>query len=546
MGTSLFRGAVGAAALLISVTSQAADFVAGEYVVQLKPTRASMSRARISQALGGQVVDTIRKDMVVIHKDMSANVRSVLSELNSNELVEFAEPNYIYQINKAPNDTDYGKLWGLSNTGQKDGAGAVGVAGVDVNAEKAWDITTGSKNVVVAIIDTGIDFNTPDLKNNAWTNEAEQNGKAGVDDDQNGYVDDIHGYNFVTKSGNLVDDNGHGSHCAGTIGGEGNDGRGVAGVAWNVRMMGVKFLSKEGSGTLDDAVKAIDYARIAGANIMSNSWGGGSYSKALEKAIQDANDAGILFIAAAGNSSNDNDANPSYPATYQIDNVVSVAAIDNKGELASFSNYGANTVHVAAPGVSIFSTFLGAYKYLSGTSMATPHVSGVAALLLSKEYCSERKCKAFVPSDVRARLIASSKPLFGLRGYVQSAGIVDAYAALTNQKPPPNPNDPTNWPGKADVQVSSPHPYVKSNVYNFDVEVPGAKQIVLHFAKFETEPGYDNLVVLDENGKEIGRITGKQTGRLSPVYSGSKLRLRLEADSSLDMYGFDIDYVKYQ
>jgi thermitase len=538
MGTSMFRGALVGAALLISVATQAAESVPGEYVVQLKRSRAPYSAAQLSRVLKANVIEMIRKDMALVEKDLSANPRAIVAELNANPLVEFAEPNYIYKLNKTPNDTDYTKLWGMNNTGEKDSAGNAGVSGMDINAEKAWEVTTGSKNVVVAVIDTGIHTSHPDLKNNVWVNEQEAVGKAGVDDDANGYVDDVNGYNFVAKNGALIDDHGHGTHCAGTIGAEANNGVGVAGVAWNVRMMGVKFLSKDGSGSLDDAVKAIDYARVAGAHIMSNSWGGGSFSLALEKAIKDARDAGILFVAAAGNSSNDNDATPAYPSTYQVDNVVSVAALDNRGQLASFSSYGANTVHVAAPGVNIWSTVPTGYKGMSGTSMATPHVSGVAALLLSKE--------SLTPLEVRTRLIETSKPLFGLRGVVASSGIVDAYAALTNQKPPPDPNDPTNWAGTQQTEVSTPHPYVKNTSYTYDIDVPGAKQIVLHFKKFESEPGYDTLKVMDENGKEIGKISGNQTNRLSPVYNTSKVRLKFDADSSLDMYGFDIDYVKYQ
>lgn len=544
MGTTILCRALACAALLVSSTTFAADSVPGEYVVQLKN---QLSRAKIAEVFGAQSITMIRKDIVLVKKSTSRSSASVLKELNSNPLVKVAEPNYIYTISKSPADPSYGKLWGLSNSGGLDSANHQGVAGMDLNTEKAWDITTGSKNVVVAVIDTGIDASHPDLKNNIWTNEAEENGKAGVDDDGNGYVDDVHGYDFVKNSGTVIDENGHGSHCAGTIGAEGSNGVGVAGVNWNVRMMAIRFLDANGSGTLDNAIKAIDYARKNGVQIMSNSWGGGSYSALLEKAIKDSNDAGILFVAAAGNASNNNDTRPSYPSSYRVDNIVSVAAVDNAGELALFSNYGATSVHVAAPGVHIYSTTMGGgYKDLSGTSMATPHVSGVAALVLANENCQSSPCTPFNPKELRDRLINTSRTLASLRGSVVSEGIVDAYAALTNQKPPPDPNDPANWSTQSAVSISTPHPYAGESAQSYEVSVPGAKEIALHFSKFETEAVYDALKVYDASGTEIGNISGVQSGRYSGPYKTDKLTLVFHPDASLPGYGFDIDHVKYR
>ncbi|NDD93079.1 hypothetical protein EBZ37_13485 [bacterium] len=248
----------------------------------------------------------------------------------------------------------------------------------------------------------------------------------GVDDDGNGFIDDVHGWNFAAKSSNSSDDQGHGSHCAGTIGGSGNNSIGVAGVNWQVTMMPVKFLDAQGGGTLQGAVEAINYARTMGAKIMSNSWGGGGASQALKEAIEKARDAGILFVAAAGNDGTDNDSRPVYPAAYPVENVLAVSAVDNQGGLADFSNFGKKTVHVAAPGVNVMSSTKGSsYRSLSGTSMACPHVSGVGALLLSIN-------PSMSYSELKERIMKTSQPLASVRRKVVSRGMVSAYNAINN------------------------------------------------------------------------------------------------------------------
>ncbi|MFN4895726.1 MAG: S8 family peptidase [Pseudomonadota bacterium] len=280
------------------------------------------------------------------------------------------DQNFEVLVDRVPNDPGYSStMWGLESIG----------------AAAAWDITTGTNDAIVAVIDTGIFNAHPDLKANLWINPGEVLGNQ-RDDDVNGYVDDYHGANAITRVGSGSDDNGHGTHVAGTIGATGDNALGVVGVNWNVRLMSVKFLSSSGSGSTANAIRSVEYVTAAkkkGHNIVAinASWGGPGFSQALFDSIKRAGDAGILFVAAAGNDARNNDISPSYPASYQLANVISVASIDSSGSLSYFSNYGARTVHIAAPGGRIYSTTLPAsYGTLSGTSMACPHVAGIAAL----------------------------------------------------------------------------------------------------------------------------------------------------------------------
>jgi len=272
-----------------------------------------------------------------------------------------------------PNDSNMSKLWGMDHFG-----------GRDIDAVEAWKIFTGesSKGLIVGVIDTGIDYNHPDLKDQMWVNPNEIPGN-GIDDDGNGIIDDVHGADFANGDGDPFDDQMHGTHCSGTIAGRGNNGIGVAGVAQRgVKLMALKFLSADGGGRTSDAVSALDYAVAMGARLTSNSWGGGGSSSAMRVAIERATQAGMLFIAASGNEATDNDEVPHFPSNYASASIVSVAATTYKGELSSFSCYGATTVDVAAPGSDIFSTVPGGnYASLSGTSMACPHVSGLASLV---------------------------------------------------------------------------------------------------------------------------------------------------------------------
>ncbi len=279
----------------------------------------------------------------------TVDVDQALTLFRSRSDVLYAEPNYRLQASVLPDDTRFGEMWALENLGQTGG-----VEDADIDAAGAWDIHTGSGSMLVAVIDTGINYNHPDLSSNIWTNTLEIPGD-NIDNDGNGYIDDLHGYDFFNEDGDPMDDNGHGTHVAGTIGAVGDNGLGVAGINWDIQIMGLKFLGADGSGSTDDAIEAINYAVTNGARLSNNSWGGDPYSQALYDAIAAAGVAGHAFIAAAGNGNfigvgQNNDVNLFYPSGYELDNILAVAAIDHQDHLASFSNFGATTVDSGGTG----------------------------------------------------------------------------------------------------------------------------------------------------------------------------------------------------
>src|SRR5438093_448960 len=299
--------------------------------------------------------------------------------------VLYAEPNWIVDAQVVPNDPSFSSLWGLNNTGQSGG-----IPDADIDALEAWNITTGSSDVVVAVIDTGVDYNHQDLSGNMYRS-ARDCVANGIDDDGNGVIDDCVGIDTANNDADPRDDAGHGTHVSGTIGALGNNGVGVAGVNWTVRIMACKFLDASGSGTIGDAIDCLEYVKLMkdrGVNVVAtnNSWGGGGFSQSLLDAIEAHLQRGILFVVAAGNNASDNDVTPSYPAAYNLPNILAVAATTRTDALASFSNFGRRTVHLGAPGQEILSTTPGnTYSVFNGTSMATPHVTGVAALLKAQD-----------------------------------------------------------------------------------------------------------------------------------------------------------------
>jgi Subtilase family len=357
--------------------TQSYPYRPGEVLIKFLPGTSAAEQSAILGDLGATRLANLRQIGATQERISRLSVDEAIARYRGDRRVQYIEPNYVVHAFVTPNDPLFGQLWGMHNTGQTGG-----VVGADIHATQAWDVSTGSSNVLVAIIDTGVDYTHPDLAGNIFTNTAEIPGN-GIDDDGNGFVDDVHGWDFVNHDNDPMDDFGHGTHVSGTVAAIGNNALGVVGVSWSAKILPLKFLDASGSGSTADAISAIQYATMMGVRIMSNSWGGGGYSQALHDAIQAAGDAGIVFVAAAGNSSSNNDVSPAYPASYDLPNIVSVAASDPNDNLAYFSNFGATTVDLAAPGTDILSTFPGGgYQYESGTSMATPHVSGALALIM--------------------------------------------------------------------------------------------------------------------------------------------------------------------
>ncbi len=401
-----------------AATSPWGSYVPGEVLLKFHPGADGASTARIRADLGAQTLNAFASGAEHWKLGPGVDVDEAIARLEASPLVAYAEPNYVLQADVIPNDPRFPELWGMHNTGQTGGT-----ADADIDADMAWGVSTGSPDVIVGVIDTGIDYNHPDLADNIWTNPGEIAGN-GVDDDNNGYVDDIHGWDWVNNDGDPFDDNGHGTHCSGTITGIGDNGVGVAGVAWHVKLMGLKFLSAGGSGSTANAVLAVDYATRMGVDLTSNSWGGGSFSQTLYDAIARAGAADIAFVAAAGNNGTNNDTSPHYPSNYDLPNLISVAATDHNDQKASFSNYGPVSVDIGAPGDDILSTLPGnSYGLLSGTSMATPHVSGVCALI--------RSVSPNIPvSQLKTVLFNSADRIASMQGLVSSNGRLNAFFAI--------------------------------------------------------------------------------------------------------------------
>ena len=370
----------------------------------------------------------------------NANVEDIVRQYQSlGDKVEYVEANFEIRLEKlrsqpvaerdpsdvagAPNDPLFSEQWALNNTGQKGGT-----ANAHIDALKAWATTKGSAEVVVAVLDTGVDYRHEDLVGNMWTRP--DNIPQYVDA-QLGTFDDRHGFDASANDGDPLDDNGHGTHVAGIIGADGDNEKGIAGINWKVQIMPLKFLGRGGYGNVKDAIEAINYAidrKKNGVNlrVINASWGSTQRSKALEDAIRAAGEAGILFVAAAGNSSTDNDKRAHYPSNYDLPNMISVAALDRNDQLASFSNYGAKTVHIAAPGREIDSTWLNdGYREASGTSMAAPQVAGIAALILANE-------PDLSMAKLRERMLRSVDKLDSLSGKVVAGGRLSASKALSN------------------------------------------------------------------------------------------------------------------
>jgi subtilisin family serine protease len=420
-------------------------YVPGEILVGFHPGAKALDRAGARASLNAVKMRAFRSGAEHWRLGAGVGVEQAIQRLRDNPRVRFAEPNYLLSVDLIPNDPRLGELYGLINTGQSGGT-----PDADIDADMAWGVSTGDHGVIVGVIDTGCDYNHPDLAANIWTNPGEIPGNS-IDDDNNGFVDDVHGYDFYNNDGDPFDDNGHGTHVSGTIGGVGNNGVGVVGVNWNVSIMCIKFLSAGGSGSTAGAISSVDYSVAMGVDLTSNSWGGGGFSQALMDAIAAADANEQLFIAAAGNSNTNNDVTPHYPSSYNVPNIIAVAATDRNDAKASFSSYGATSVDLGAPGVDILSTLPGnSYGTLSGTSMATPHVSGVAALVRSLN-------PAIPAAQVKQTILNHVDPKPSMAGITVTGGRLNAFFSIAtpDTDPPAAITDlATNNPGSNTMGLS--------------------------------------------------------------------------------------------
>lgn len=362
----------------------------GEYLVKFKPRVSRVAAAGMLANSSLHVARTFRSlpGWQLVRSSAPDETERTVAALAESAEVEYIEPNFVVQASAIPDDPQFNRQWGLQNTGQMVENQVVGVD-VDIDAPEAWDITKGSANVVVAVIDSGTDYTHPDLAANVFVNAGECTAN-GVDDDGNGYVDDCHGIDTANDDADPMDDAGHGTHVSGTIGAVGNNGIGVVGVAWNVRILPCKFLNNEGYGSIAAAITCLDYIaamKDRGVNIVAsnNSWGSIDFSRALSDAIVAQRQRGILFVAAAGNDHLDLDITPQFPCAFDLANIICVGGIALSGERAGFSNYSKSVVHISAPAMTILSTVLQhEYEYYDGTSMAAPHVTGTIALLAAQ------------------------------------------------------------------------------------------------------------------------------------------------------------------
>lgn len=412
-----------------------------EVLVRFKPNTTLDRIREIALQNNDRVDDEIEavKGLVVIDDLDDSDAEAVARQYAGLPSVLYAEPNLQIKLDEPiqkqvprdlvlrddqpdqPNDPSFPEQWALNNLGQNGGTERA-----DIDALKAWQVTKGSEEVVVAVLDSGVDLRHEDLRENIWTRP---DNIPQYTDDEKGTFNDVHGFDVADELPDPMDDNGHGTHCAGIIGAMGNNGVGVTGVNWNVKIMPLKFLGSGGSGTTENAIEAINYAierKKAGVNVrvISASWGSTTYSRALEDAIRAAGDAGILFVAAAGNDGTNTDVWPHYPSSYKLPNLVSVAAVDRNDSLASFSNFGVKTVDLAAPGKDILSTWIGdEYREASGTSMATPFVSGVAALIVAQS-------PNITVKQLRKKLLDSVDLRDDLKGKVATGGTLCAANAL--------------------------------------------------------------------------------------------------------------------
>lgn len=483
--------------------------------------------------------------VALVEVDESRSLESAIAAYKESGLIERVSYNYIRKASVLPDDPllQSGSQWGIENAGQLGG-----IEGADIGASEAWDVVNDASGIVVAVLDSGIRYTHEDLAANMWVNPGEIPGN-GIDDDNNGYIDDIHGINTVgfdgsrtaENEGDPMDDLGHGTHVAGIVGAVGDNGIGVSGVAWNTRLMALKFLDSDGEGTDADAIECINYARENGVRIINSSWGGLDFNPLLGDAIEAANAEGIFFVASAGNESRDNDDHPNYPASYAYPNVVSVTATDKRDGMAVFANYGETEVELAAPGVGIHSTYFRSdsdYRSLSGTSMAAPFVSGSIALLIT-EFPGESM------AAILNRLYASTDTLESLARRCRTGGRLNLARALQPELPTPINDD---FSSAAEVANS---PFIVSG-FNSNASLETGEEshdadasdksiwwkwtaAADGFTEISTEGSDFNSALMVYQGASLGTLQIVAKNRdLSPAKNGA--RVSFNASAGVDYY----------
>jgi large repetitive protein len=430
-----------------------------ELLIRFGARTDAATRAEARRDANAQLEDRLPlAGLELVRVERGTSTAEAMQRLEQEPGVLYAEPNHYRSAERLPNDPYFGQLWGLHNLGQSVTGGA-GTPDADVDGPEAWDLITGNSAVTVAIVDSGVSRTHADLAPNMWANPGETGGGRQanrVDDDRNGYVDDAAGWDWVESDADPADVHGHGTHVAGTVAARGDNGTGVTGVAWHAGLMALRVLDEKGSGTVADAIEAYAYAGGEGARVLNASLGGPSFSRAEYDAIRAI--PGVLFVAAAGNDGRNNDSVPQYPCNYQLPNIVCVAATGQRDALAGFSNYGAGTVDLAAPGTSILSTWPGGYAYSSGTSMATPHVAGAAALAFAH-------WPGATSQSVKGALLAGVDLLPSLAGRTVTGGRLNVYTTLAGRPPAgvtpapsappaPPPAAPDRTPPQIVVQVT--------------------------------------------------------------------------------------------
>ena len=398
------------AAVSAGAAPRSVSYVPGQVIVKLKPQAGATDAAVVRAALSATVKTRFADIGAEVWDVGGVAVTDAVERLQRDPRVEFVEPNYVLHADQLfPNDPRFAEQWGLHNAGQP-----AGKADADIDAPEAWTGGTGGA-VLIGVIDSGIELNHPDLKNNLFTNPGEIPSN-GVDDDGNGYVDDVHGWDFVNDDNDPDDDSGHGTHVGGIIAASGGNAVGVTGVCWSARMLPLKFLDETGSGATSDAILAIQYAVRMGAKVANASWGSFFYSSALRAAIHEAGEHGLLLITASGNDALDNELHPHYPSDYDLDNIISVTSTDRNDALSFFADYGAQSVDLGAPGYDVLSTFPGGrYVRLAGTSMSCAFVSGAACLLWSR-------APLMTAGEVKSSILASVDRLPSLAGKTVTGG----------------------------------------------------------------------------------------------------------------------------